>query len=334
MQDTAYKNINTQIRVFELSLFKPEDFDKLLRADSLRSALDLLKGTPYYFDEEEILQTKNFDQFLMTRLKNVYDELYALTPDKEVIQIYSLRYSYHNLKVLLKQKIKEIELEHLLIPIGKDSISTLRNLVKTGQSEILDPIMVEAVQQTLEDHDTFERIEAVDVFMDTYYYKHIRAISDKLKNETISKVIDVMIDLDNLSTVVRSIKQNKSRSFLHTVLSSSGSISKQEIIDATDENGAKALSELYLTKPYADYLTDILENNHNINPMVLDRVIEEIIHDFMDEAKFQAFGPMPVVAYIFALEKEITNLRLILVGKDNQIDEATLRERMRPIYGS
>src|SRR5690625_464230 len=109
MQDTAYKNINTQIRVFELSLFKPEDFDKMLRADSLRSALDLLKGTPYYFDEEEILQTKNFDQFLMTRLKNVYDELYALTPDKEVIQIYSLRYSYHNLKVRSEEHTSELQ---------------------------------------------------------------------------------------------------------------------------------------------------------------------------------------------------------------------------------
>ena len=54
----------------------------------------------------------------------------------------------------------------------------------------------------------------------------------------------------------------------------------------------------------------------------------------MDESKYQAFGPMPVVAYIFAIEKEITNLRLILVGKDNQIEEDTLRERMRPIYGS
>ena len=334
MQDTEYKGINTQIRVAETRLFTREDYEKMLRAEGLQGALDVLKGTDYYFDEKAVLATKDFDQFLMSRLKSVYDELYQMTPNSEIIQIYTLRYSYHNLKVLLKQRVNEVDLEHLLIPIGKESIATLRNLVKTEQSEILDPIMVEAVQLTLEDHETFERIEAIDVFMDTYYYKHIRAIANELKNATISKVVDVMIDLDNLSTVIRSLNQQKSRSFLHTVLSSSGSIAKSAIIDAADQ-GKGALSELYLSQPYAKDLDAILaDSKSEINPMMLDRVIEEIIDELMDEGKYQAFGPMPVVAYIFAIEKEITNIRLILVGKDNQIDEEFLRERMRPIYGS
>ena len=334
MQDTEYKGINTQIRVAETRLFTREDYEKMLRAEGLQGALDVLKGTDYYFDEKAVLATKDFDQFLMSRLKSVYDELYQMTPNSEIIQIYTLRYSYHNLKVLLKQRVNEVDLEHLLIPIGKESIATLRNLVKTEQSEILDPIMVEAVQLTLEDHETFERIEAIDVFMDTYYYKHIRAIANELKNATISKVVDVMIDLDNLSTVIRSLNQQKSRSFLHTVLSSSGSIAKSAIIDAADQ-GKGALSELYLGQPYAKDLDAILaDSKSEINPMMLDRVIEEIIDELMDEGKYQAFGPMPVVAYIFAIEKEITNIRLILVGKDNQIDEEFLRERMRPIYGS
>lgn len=334
MQDTEYKGINTQIRVAETKLFTREDYEKMLRAEGLRGALDVLKGTDYYFDEQEVLDTKNFDQFLMARLKTVYDELFEMTPNREVVQIYTLRYSYHNLKVLLKQKVKEVELEHLLIPIGNESISTLRNLVQTGQSEILDPIIVEAVQHALDDYNTFERVEAIDVFMDTYYYKHIRAIADELNNATISKVVDVMIDLDNLSTVIRSLNQQKSRSFLHTVLSSSGSIAKQAIIDAADQ-GKGALSELYLSQPYAKDLETILADSRSeINPMMLDRIIEEIIDELMDEGKYQAFGPMPVVAYIFAIEKEVTNIRLILVGKDNQIDEEILRERMRPIYGS
>ncbi|BAM47459.1 MAG: V-type ATPase subunit [Amphibacillus sp.] len=334
MHDTEYKGINTQIRVAETRLFTRDDFEKMLRAEGLRGALDVLKGTDYYFDEQEVLHTKNFDQFLMTRLQTVYNELFQTTPNSEVIQIYTLRYSYHNLKVLLKQKVKEIDLEHLLIPIGKESISSLRNLVKTEQSEVLDPIMIEAVQLALDDYQTFERIEAIDVFMDTYYYKHIRAIADELDNPTISKVVDVMIDLDNLSTVIRSLNQNKSRSFMHTVLSSSGSIPKQTLIDAADQ-GKAALSELYLSQPYAKYLNEVFSDSRSdFNPMMIDLIIEEIINELMDEGKYQAFGPMPVVAYIFAVEREITNIRLILVGKDNQINEDIIRERMRPIYGS
>ncbi|MBU5594152.1 V-type ATPase subunit [Amphibacillus sp. MSJ-3] len=335
MQDTQYKGINTLIRVYETRLLSQDDYEKMLRADDLQSALEVLKSTEYRFDEVEVLKNKNFDQFLVAHLQEIYKELYSTTPESEVVQIYTLRYTYHNLKVLLKQRFKDLNLEHLLIPIGKYPIATLKNLVKTGQSDILNPIMVEGVQEAILHFQTFGRIEAVDVFMDTYYYKHVRAITDRLNNPTISKIADVMIDLDNLSTVIRSINQQKSRSFLHTVLSSSGSISKQALIDAADDKSMATINQLYSSQPYADKLENVwADSKHEINPILLDKIIEEIIHEHMREGMYQAFGPMPLMAFIFAIEKEVTNIRLILVGKDNQIAEEIIRERMRPIYGS
>ena len=335
MQDTQYKGVNTLLRVYETQLLTREDYEKMLRAENLQEALEVLKSTEYLIDEQELLEHKTFDGFLMQRLKNLYAELYSVTPDSEVVQIYTLRYTYHNLKVLLKQKFTEQDLEHLLINIGKYPVSTLRHLVNTGQSDELNPIMVEGVTSAMEDFQTYGRLETADVFMDTYYYKHMRAITDRLKNATITKMADVMIDLDNLSTVVRSINQDKSRSFLYTVLSSSGTIPKKALIDAADDGAINVLHSLYLDKPYAKRLEAIVvESKDNINPMVLDKVLDEIVDDLMEEAKYQAFGPMPVMAFMFAIEKEVTNIRLILVGKDNQIDETMIRERMRPIYGS
>ncbi|WP_017472111.1 V-type ATPase subunit [Amphibacillus jilinensis] len=335
MQDTQYKGVNTLLRVYETRLLTSEDYEKMIRAEDLKEALEVLKSTEYHINDSEILEDKNFDAFLMHRLKDIYEELYSVTPDSELIQIYTLRYSYHNLKVLLKQRFKDLELEHLLIPIGKYPLTTLRNLVNTEQSEELNPIMVEAVQEAIADYEIYGRIEAADVFMDTYYYKHMRAITNRLDNDTITRMADVMIDLDNLSTVVRSINQGKSRSFLHTVLSSSGSISKHAIIEAADQGAVNVMQQLFLDKPYAKQLEAVLaDSKDSINSMVLDKVIDEIIHELMEEGKYQPFGPMPVMAFMFAIEKEVTNIRLILVGKDNQIEEEIIRERMRPIYGS
>ncbi|PXW91828.1 V/A-type H+-transporting ATPase subunit C [Streptohalobacillus salinus] len=335
MQDTQYKGVNTLLRVYETQLLTREDYEKMLRAENLSEALEALKSTEYLIDEQELLEHKTFDGFLMQRLKNLYEELYSVTPDSEVVQIYTLRYTYHNLKVLLKQKFTDQDLEHLLIHIGKYPVSTLRHLVNTGQSDELNPIMIEGVTGAIEDFETYGRLETADVFMDTYYYKHMRAITDRLNNATITKMADAMIDLDNLSTVVRSINQNKSRSFLHTVLSSSGTIPKKALIDAADDGAINVLNSLYLDKTYSKRLEAVVvESKDNINPMVLDKVIDEIVDDLMEEAKYQAFGPMPVMAFMFAIEKEVTNIRLILVGKDNQIDEDIIRERMRPIYGS
>ena len=43
---------------------------------------------------------------------------------------------------------------------------------------------------------------------------------------------------------------------------------------------------------------------------------------------------MPLLGYVYAKETEVTNLRLLLVGKDNAINEDILRERVRQVYGS
>lgn len=335
MQDTQYKGVNTLLRVYETKLLTREDFEKMLKADNLQAALEILKSTDYHFDQEQLLDTKNFEDFLMNHLSEIYQELYAVTPDSEVIQFFTLRYSYHNAKVLLKQRFTEIDLEHLLIPIGKYPLSTLKNLVQTEQSTQLNEILVEGVREAIKYFETFGQSEAADIFMDTYYYKHLRAISDRLNNSTINQIMDAMIDLDNLSTVVRCINQKKSRSFLHTVLSSSGSIPKLDIIEAADQGAINVLNTLYKDQPYSSRLDTILaESKDTINSLRLDKLIDEIVHELMEEGMYQAFGPMPVMAYMFAKEKEITNIRLILVGKDNQIDEQILRERMRPIYGS
>ena len=53
---------------------------------------------------------------------------------------------------------------------------------------------------------------------------------------------------------------------------------------------------------------------------------EELIYHILEEATFEPFGPLPSLAYIHALEMEVKNLRLLLVGVDNEFTEEQLRE--------
>eukprot|EP00831_Metopus_contortus_P064925 TRINITY_DN58053_c0_g1_i1.p1 TRINITY_DN58053_c0_g1~~TRINITY_DN58053_c0_g1_i1.p1 ORF type:complete len:331 (+),score=55.48 TRINITY_DN58053_c0_g1_i1:1051-2043(+) len=217
MQEIDYKGVNTVLRTYELQLLAEADYDRMLKAHSLKDALDVLKGTGYAFDEKEILANKNFEGFLMEHLAEIYHEFFTATPAEEVVELFALRYTYHNLKVLLKQRFSGEELEHLLIPIGKYSLASLKKLVETGEGSEEHPVLVEGVQHALHDFEEEQRIEAATIYMDTYYFKHLRSISDEIQHPSITKMVDGMIDLYNLSTLVRSLKQNKPRAFLHTV---------------------------------------------------------------------------------------------------------------------
>ena len=222
-----------------------------------------------------------------------------------------------------------------MIPIGKYSIASLKKLVETGDGNDEHPILIEGVQEALRDFDEGHRIEAATIFMDTYYFRHLRSISDKLQHPSIAKMVDGMIDLYNLSTIIRSLKQNKPRGFLYTVLSSSGSISKRDLIEESINGPSAVMRKHYFSKEYGARLSNMISDTTNeVDTQKLDKLVDELTYELIAEGLYQPFGPIPLLGYLFAKEKEVTNIRLILVGKDNQIDEQILRERMRPIYGS
>lgn len=334
MKDIDYKGINTLIRTYELRLLKSEEMERILKASNLSQALDVLNGTEYDFDREEVLRTKNINEFLLKHLADVYQDLFEIVPDPEIIELFTLRYTYHNLKVLLKQHFLGENLEHLLIPIGRQSLESLKTLVETGESDQAHPIMVEAIQMAKYDYEERELIEAVTVYMDTYYFRHLRDITNRVDDSSITNITDTITDLYNLSSVVRSTNQGKPRSHLYAILSSAGSIPKQAIIDELINGPVVLLRKLYSGKPYGSQLESVIIDNKEIDTLQLDKLMDDLIHEVVSEGLYQPFGPMPVLGYLYAKETEVTNLRLLLVGKDNDIEEGTLRERVRQVYGS
>ncbi|WP_025728030.1 V-type ATPase subunit [Atopobacter phocae] len=333
MTDQAYNSVNTTVRVLENELLDRADFESLLQADGLREALVQLKKTRYAFDVDELEESKNFEAVLTNELAAGYQRLFDEVSDQRVINIFALRYTYHNLKVLLKARFTKQNLSHLIIPIGSFKKKSLQNLVQTGQSEHLPAVMVEGVVGAIEDYETYHRVQTADVFMDTYYFKHLRKLSEELNDERFTFLIDTLIDLENMNTLLRSRRQEQSRSFMMTVLSSSGTITKTDLVNESDTGDVADAIKLFEHKEYKDHLASIFSGDTSeYDPVKLELLNDRVLHSFLETAVFEGFGPMPVLAYLFALEMEVKNLRLILVGKNNGFSVDQIRERMHPIY--
>ena len=54
--------------------------------------------------------------------------------------------------------------------------------------------------------------------------------------------------------------------------------------------------------------------------------------EYVRVARFKALTIEPLVAYVYAKETEIKNVRIILTGKINQIDPENIKERLRDSY--
>ena len=104
MNDLAYSGVNTTVRILEQQLLSKEQLNGILVSKSLQQALEALQKTSYEVDVQEVLESRQFDPVLDAHLKRNYDEVLELIPDASLLDVFSIRYTYHNLKVLLKSK--------------------------------------------------------------------------------------------------------------------------------------------------------------------------------------------------------------------------------------
>lgn len=76
--------------------------------------------------------------------------------------------------------------------------------------------------------------------------------------------------------------------------------------------------------------TDVLEEKETF--IELERRIEDFLMTYLRRAKYIVFGPEPIYAYILAKKRELSLLRLVGVGKLNQIPTELLKQRISETY--
>ena len=57
-------------------------------------------------------------------------------------------------------------------------------------------IMIEGFVEAYADFGKLGRLEAADVFMDRYYFKHLRLIDRRMNQEAIHQIVNIMIDME------------------------------------------------------------------------------------------------------------------------------------------
>ncbi|EXJ24239.1 V-type ATP synthase subunit C [Alkalibacterium sp. AK22] len=332
MKDTVYGSSNVLIRVYENDLLNRSHYERMLQANSLEEAINVLRETPYRNDVERIKEDNDYDSMFMNELHQTFDELLKIVPNKELIELAGLRYAYHNLKVLFKEELTNQDLDHLLIPIGRYETSELRQAVRMKDTEVLPAAYLESIKEVQDDYDEYHNVQAVDIILDRRYFTHLRLLADETKEDELPKLVETYIDYQNMSTLIRGMRQGKKRNFLLTVLSSSGSIPKSDLLDIA-ENGYQYALQYFRSTDYRKIMEQSIDNETNdVSTVKLDQQTDNAYMELMQGARLQSFGPMPVLAYLYAKEIEVKNLRLILSGKENGISADAIRERMRLNY--
>lgn len=328
MSSELYHTINPFIRLKENELLKPELFEQLAAAD-FKQIETLLAPTVYGKYMKENFQL-TFEQSLNQELLSTYEELLEMAPEPDVIWIYTMRYTFHNLKVLTKAEIAGENYDYLFLPDGFYSLEDLKSAIQTGKSEILPEKVVKSIQEVREHIEESNILQGIDVIYDRRFLKEQRRLGEKLGYSELLEEIITFIDLTNIITALRCLLQKRTQGFMAAVLSSSGSIPKETFMSFAGQD-LEQFKQFLLTSDYGSLIRPAIEGEE-IDFARLDLIKDDHLTDIVEGAQTKAFGPLPLLAFLNAKDIETKNLRLIIVGKRSGFTPEQIKERMRRTY--
>lgn len=335
MDAINYSELNTLISVKESAFLSRHAMNQLLIAQDDESLVLLLQNTDYHFNEEDLDDTGLIEKKLMQELIHEFQFGFTETPQPQVVEIFTLKFVYHNLKMLLLTKATGMDLTHLLIPIGRYSIHELRHLIQALESTVVTPVMLQEVRSTWEEYEAYSNPDVINVGMDMAYFKHLRALESTIHNVQVSQLIDAMIDFYNVITAKRGIEQRKATSDIHRLMSEEGTYPIREVIDLVKTNQIATwfnnINQVPFNKAFEPYVKKM--NEGTIKNWELEALRNVYVHIFLTESRFITDGPLPILRYLYGKEMEIKNLRMILTGRANRLSTEDIKERMRPVYG-
>lgn len=329
MDRSKFIQSSTRLRVMEKELLKSENFIRASETETLEDALRSLSDTVYNKYINKISSPTEYEYILKEELTRFYDELFDISPSKIPIRLITLKYFYHNLKVLIKEDIGKKDLKDLYMNIGDFDLKEYRDALVKGSKKNKYFELIQRVEETYEEK---KDPQLIDIYLDNAYFTELLELAEESQVDLFIEYAKNLIDFTNIRTLLRAKKQEKDVEFLRQIIIEGGNVRKETYLDllnrevSSDTDVFKKL-EIY---KYIKEALDSFKERGNLSDF--EREMDNYFIDLIKDVKYITYGPEVIFANVLAKEMEIKNLRIILVSKLNGLDSEFIREKLRDTY--
>ena len=280
----------------------------------------------------DIQQPQEYEKILKRETERVFNLVRELSNDKEIVDILSLKYDYHNLKVLLKGRLANKDFSTLLMDAGTQKIEKLKLKFDIKNYNDLPEEISKAINEVEKDFLENNDSQKIDIIVDKYYYENLLRIAKKINVSVIMDYAQGLIDFQNIITLFRVKKQNRDIKFLENVIHEGGTISKDKIVEAINDS-VETIINKFRKEKIGNYLLKGLEEFSEMGRLSgLEKISQNYLMELNKDSKYIIFGPEPLFTYLVAKEREISAIRMIMVSKINNIEISKIRERLGDTY--
>lgn len=328
LKDTDFLAISAQVRAMETRLLTRERMERMIDARTTEDAIKVLSECGY--EELSTLSTTALDQMLAQARDVLYDDLSHSIPTPQILELFQMKYDYHNAKVFLKAHAVGSNPTPLLMTGGRFSPKQLAADFAQETMEVGTPAFRQAIQEATEVLATTGDPQRADLVLDRAYYGEMVATATALGSPFLMGYVRISIDMVNLRAVVRSARMGKGGEFLSHILLPQGNLTPAQLIVAKGDG----LVALYRGTPLeaAAALGATLAVPKGAPLTHFERLCDNALLTYLNSARLIPFGEHPVISYLHARESEGTAIRTILSGRLAGLSGEIIRERLRESY--
>ena len=321
-----------RVRAMETRLLDRGKIDRMVEAKSADEALKVLGESEYAEYLADLGSVHQFEKVLDAELRRVYLELRKIAPEPELIGLFAYKFDYHNIKVLFKANKLGEKRDELLVPdVGNISLAEMTRAVSDDDFRNLPPRMRQAAEKLSEQFRLEADPQLVDLLFDRAMYEDMVETVDKFGSPFLKGYFTSLIDLINIRTYIRVRRTNRPKDFLELALLPAGDVNMAKLVQLMEP--LEVLVDRLAFSRYAQVVEEGIQTYQKTETLTrYEKLSDDFLINYIKKAKYVVFGPEPLVGYLLAKENEMKMIRIIMVGKINQLPVEEIKERLRDVY--
>ncbi|MBQ5977877.1 MAG: V-type ATPase subunit [Oscillospiraceae bacterium] len=320
-----YLFLSSMLRAREPRMLSRDKAERMLDAPSYGECAKLLTDCGY--EDMSQLSASEIDRALSRYRAEIFRELSLQEPAKDLVDLFRVKYDYHNAKAMLKAEATGSEPLPVMSASGRVSPETMLAAYREERLHELPAPLARAIAEGREVLARTANPQLADFAMDRATFEELRALSAE-KGDFVKGYVSILADSTNLKSAVRTARLGKNADFLRLALVPGGKLDAERFASA----GGEGLAALFNGSALAEAASLGAAAAEGGSMTAFERACDNAVMSYLRGAKLVSFGEEAVLAYLAAVENEITAVRMILTGRLAGIAPQTIRERLRDLY--
>lgn len=338
-----------RLRGMRSHLLDQSFYERLIAAPDMQSTVKELMDTTYGQDlEAELVRGMNssvVDDTLKNNMVRTYRKVLSfLDPTMRTLLSTLLgRWDVFNIKTILRGAHNQVPFEEIkesLLPAGYLSSTELEGLAKLGDVKaVVDttamwrlPYAV-PLRRTYPEYAQSNELPLLELALDRQYSEWAagRLVGEDADVEAARRVLGIQVDILNLVTVFRMIKNEVSHGEAERYFLEGGRAIRKDIyLDLTKLSDVDEVLDALKRTPYGEALDDAAVRYLEMQSIpVFERALEELLmRRALTAGVRDPHGVGVAIAYLWGKQNEVTNIRIIVRGKEVGMPADRVREEL------